>query len=220
MKATRITLLAATILPCVALAEEQVFNFETESIAVETGAMTQSQTFTYTLTGDGDTDNMAWEVKDDGGAPSGKKVLAILKADAVDTGYPVALLKGKKYQEVDVSVRFKIVGGTVNQAAGLMLRAVDVDHSYIVRASAIDNSLVVLRVNKKQLTKLASTKINVGAGRWNSLRVTAKGAEMVIYYNDSKALTAKDDVYPLGKVGMITQADSATYFDDFKVVAP
>ena len=39
-------------------------------------------------------------------------------------------------------------------------------------------------------------------------------------FNDNKVLTTKDDVYPLGKVGMVTQADSATYFDDFKIVTP
>jgi hypothetical protein len=220
MKAKRIIWLVAAALPCVAFAEEEVYDFENEAVSETETAVKQSQHFIFTLTGDGDTDNLAWEIKQDGGAPSGKKVLAILKADAVDTCFPIVLLKGKKYQDFDMSVKFKIVGGTVNQAAGLMFRAVDVDHSYFVRASAIDNSLVLMRVKKKERTKLNSAKISVGVNRWNSLRVTTHGSEMIVYFNDSKVLTTKDDIYPLGKVGMLTQADSSTYFDDFKIVTP
>jgi len=217
MKLQRILWLIILFLPCAVFGEEAVYNFETEAIMDTEGPVRQCKQFVFTLTGEGDTDNLDWQIKEDAGAPSPKKVLAILKADAVDTGYPMALLKGKRYQDVDVSVKFKILGGNVNQAAGLVFRAVDSDHGYFVRISAIDNSVVLMRVNKKQLNKLGSGKVSVGLNRWNSLRVEAKGIEINVYYNDTKLFTVKDDVYPLGKVGMVTEADSMTYFDDFTV---
>src|SRR5262245_15008644 len=161
MKAQRILWLAAVLLPCVAFGEEMVYNFENEAIN-DAGAVKHGKEFVCTLSGDGDTDNMDWQIKEDSSAPSPKKVLAILRADAVDTGFPMALLKGKKYQDVDLSVKFKILGGNVNQVAGLVFRAVDADHGYFVRASALDNSVVMMRVNKKQLTKLGSSKVSVG----------------------------------------------------------
>ncbi len=218
MKTDRILLFASLLLSASLLRAQDVYNFEGESIkeSAET-AIKQSQHFVFTLTGDGDTDNMVWEIKQDGSAPSPKNVLAIVKADAVDTGFPMALLKASKFQDFDLSVKFKIVGGNVNQAAGLVFRGVDADHCYFVRASAVDNSVVLMKVNKKQRTKLASAKVNIGTGRWNSLRVVTRGSEMDCYYNDTKVFTAHDVDYPLGKVGMVTQADSITYFDDFTV---
>jgi hypothetical protein len=204
--------------PLMAVGQERAFHFDNETITHPEGKAAQSQNFIFTLTGDGDTDNHQWEIKEDSGAPSPRNVLAITKAEAVDTCWPIAFLKGaERYQDSTVSVRFKIVGGTVNQAAGVIVRARDADHSYLIRASALDNSVVLLRVNKKDRARVANARANVSANRWHTLRVVMKGAEFECYLNDTKVFTAKDTTYPLGKVGMISQADSSTYFDDFTV---
>jgi hypothetical protein len=79
---------------------------------------------------------------------------------------------------------------------------------------------VLLRVNKSERTKLASAKATVGVNRWHTLKVSCKGAELTCYFNDNKVFTAKDAVYPNGKVGVIGQADSVTHFDNFTVALP
>ena len=203
--------------PWLAAAQDS-FSFEGETVEHPEGKASQSQHFLFTLTGDGTTDNCEWVVKEDASAPSPKSVLAILRADAVDTCWPMGLLKGaKRYQDFTVSVRFKVLGGTVNQAGGVVFRAVDADHCYLVRASALDNSIALYRVNKAERHKLGTAKANVSTDRWHKLGVTAKGSELQVFFNDAKVLTTKDAVYPLGKVGVCTQADSVTHFDDFTI---
>ena len=200
-------LLATFLFPAALPAEEEVYRFEGETITDEPGKPAQSQNFIFTLTGDGDTDNCVWEIKEDSTAPSPKHVLAITKADAIDTSFPMALLKGKekRFQDCTISVKFKITKGTVNQAAGIVFRAVDADHCYLARVSALDNSISVLRVNKKVRQRVATGKVSVPVNRWNALKITLKGTEMSFFLNDNKVLTAKDDVYPSGKVGLVTQ---------------
>lgn len=217
---TNLILLAASFLASGALAQEEVYEFESETITHPEGKASQSENFVFTLTGDGTTDNCEWTVKEDSSAPSGKKVLAIVSGDAIDTCWPIGFLRNKQYQDCVVSAQFKIVGGNVNQAGGLIFHARDADHSYLLRASAKDASLVLMRVNKKERTKLGSGKIAIAPNRWYNIKVVCKGTEIECHFNGAKVFSAKDAVYPVGKVGVISQADSVTHFDDFKVMVP
>lgn len=176
----------------------------------------------FTCTMGGSTDNQIWEIQETSGAPSGKKVLAITKGEAIQTVFPVALLRGKenKFQNVEVSVKFRILGGTVGRAGGLAVRAVDVDHCYLVCASALDNTIVMYRINKEEHTKIGSGKANVSDKRWHTIKVVAKGGEMECYFNGSRVFGVSDATYLSGKVGLVSHADSVTQFDDLTVSVP
>lgn len=196
----------------VGLARDLTVNFEDQTVGQEPSHLV------LTLTGEGTTDNHEWRVIEDASAPSPKKALAILKADALDNGYPAALVRGQKFQNFEATLRFKITGGTVNQAGGMIFRAVDVDHSYLLRASAIDNSLVLLKaVNRRERAPLASGRVTVGKDKWHTLVVRARGSEIQCHFNGARIFTVNDTTYPSGRIGFLSQADSATGFDDLIV---
>src|ERR1051325_4368898 len=162
-------LVLLALFSCGPVQAQQTFNFDDEQSSL-------SQ-FIFTLNGDGDTDNSVWKIEQVSDAPSPKQALAILKADALESSFPMALLKGVKIQDFDASVKFKIAGGTVGQSAGLVVRAVDADHCYVLKASVHDNSLTLLKVNKQTRTKLCSGRIGIHLNHWHTLRITARGTK-------------------------------------------
>lgn len=218
MKCSFVTTLVAVLVPWASVTAQLTLDFEGDA------AGSEPESLIFTSTKGGTTDNHVWQIQEASGAPSGKKVLAITQGEAIETVYPVALLRGREhsYQNVEVIVQFRILGGTVGQAAGLVVRAVDVDHSYIVRASALDNSIVLLKINREEHTRIGSGRATVSPNRWHTLKLVAKGAQIECFFNDSRVFSATDATYMLGKPGLASHADSVVQFDNFTVntVAP
>jgi hypothetical protein len=94
---------------------------EPSRIDFETGALEAPPLgFTAELTGKGKP--VRWVVLEDPSAPAGPKVLAETSGDSTSNRFPLAVLDGFEAKDVEVSVRFKPVAGTVDQAAGLVVR--------------------------------------------------------------------------------------------------
>ena len=164
-----------------------------------------------------------WVIQEDGG----NKVLAQTGADSTRARFPIAALADVTAADVDLSVRFKPVSGRVDQAAGLVWRYRDEDNYYIVRANALENNVVIYKVDKGKRTDLPvkgegrtyGKKAEVPAGQWSTLRVVANGPRFEVYFNGTKLYEVEDTTFTqAGKVGVWTKADSVTQFDDLTVV--
>jgi hypothetical protein len=164
-----------------------------------------------------------WIVQEDGG----NKVLAQTDADGTRNRFPVAVLSDVSTADVDLSVRFKPISGRVDQAAGLVWRYRDQDHYYIVRANALENNVVLYKVENGKRTDLPvkgegrtyGKKSDVPGGQWSTLRVVAAGPRFDVYFNGNKLYEVEDTTFTqAGKVGVWTKADSVTQFDDLTVV--
>ena len=95
----------------------------------------------------------SWMVVEDFTAPSGGKVLAQTSTDKTSFRFPLCVYDGFTAPDVTVSVSFKPVSGTVDQAAGLVARYRDKDNYYVVRANALENNVRLYKVergNRKQ----------------------------------------------------------------------
>ena len=75
-------------------------------------------------------------------------------ADSTRSRFPVAVLSDVTAADVDLSVRFKPVSGRVDQAAGLVWRYQDEDNYYIVRANALEDNVVLYKVENGKRTDL------------------------------------------------------------------
>ncbi len=172
--------------------------------------------FTFGRTGKGATG--VWVVKADQGAPSGANVLAQTDGDDTDYRFPVAIADAPSLADLRLSVKCKPVSGKVDQACGLIFRAVDADNYYLARANALENSVNFYRVVKGRRTQLAGWHGKVKGGVWHDLRIDAKGAHVDVYYEGKKVIDAQDTTFQnAGRVGVWTKADSVTYFDDLTV---
>lgn len=155
------------------------------------------------------------------------KYVAQVDPDNTRSRYPVAVLADLTAADVDLSVRFKPVSGRVDQAAGLVWRFQNEDNYYIVRANALENNVVLYKVEKGRRTDLPvkgegrtyGKKAQVPSGQWSMLRVVAAGPRFAVYLNDSKLYEVEDSTFSeAGKVGLWTKADSVTQFDDLTIV--
>jgi hypothetical protein len=155
------------------------------------------------------------------------KYLAQVDADNTRTRFPVAVVSDISAADVDLSVRFKPVSGRVDQAAGLVWRFQNEDNYYIVRANALEDNVVLYKVESGKRTDLPlkgegrtyGKKSEVPSGQWSTLRVVANGRLFEVYLNGSKLYEVEDATFSKpGKVGVWTKADSVTQFDDLTLV--
>jgi hypothetical protein len=164
-----------------------------------------------------------WIVQSDGT----NKVLAQADPDSTRSRFPVAVMSDITAADVDLSVRFKPISGRVDQAAGLVWRYQNQDNYYIVRANALEDNVVLYKVEGGKRTDLPvkgegrtyGKKSEVPSGQWSTLRVVANGRLFEVYFNGSKLYEVDDATFSKpGKVGVWTKADSITQFDDLTVV--
>jgi hypothetical protein len=168
-----------------------------------------------------------WQIVQDATAPSPPFVLAQMSPDRTAGRFPIAVWDGPSIRNGDLSVAFKTVSGTVDQAAGIVWRYQDANNYYIVRANALENNVVLYKVENGVRLSIApkgmpsrsyGVKHDVPKGKWNNLRVTFRDTQFVVYFNGEQVFETDDRTFDkAGKVGLWTKADSVTYFDDFSV---
>jgi hypothetical protein len=180
--------------------------------------------FTTALTGQGNPG--VWSVTVDNAAPQQGNVLAQTDADATGYRFPLCVYDKLSAKNADISVKFKTVSGDKDQVAGLLWRYRDKDNYYMARANAIENNVVLYKMqNGKREALLLKGGINsygkkaqVPAGQWNTLRVVATDNLFTVYLNGTKLYDVEDMTFTdAGKIGVWTKADSVTYFDDLEV---
>jgi len=94
--------------------------------------------FTFWRTGDGDVGD--WRVLEDPSA-SDRQVIAQMSKDPTDYRFPLAVYRPISAKNVDVVLRLKPVGGTVDQAGGIIVRLTTPDDYYVVRANALEDNV-------------------------------------------------------------------------------
>jgi hypothetical protein len=163
-----------------------------------------------------------WVVQVDGT----NNVLAQTDPDSTRARFPVAVISDLTAADVDLSVRLKPISGQIDQAGGLVWRYQNQDNYYIVRANALEDNVVLYKVEGGKRTDLPlkaegrtyGKKIEVPVGQWSTLRMVANGRLFEVYFNGSKLYEVEDDTFAgPGKVGLWTKADSVTQFDDLTV---
>ena len=183
--------------------------------------------FSTALTGAGGP--VHWEIKEDATSPSGKKVLAQTSADPTDYRFPLAVLNDVNAADVELSVRIRPVSGRVDQGAGLIWRYQNDNNYYIVRANALENNVVLYKVQNGRRTDLPLRGLGrtygkpatVPSGQWSVLAVTARGSQFQVSFNGQKLYDVDDTTFTSpGRVGLWTKADSVMYFDDFTITIP
>jgi hypothetical protein len=190
----------------VGMAQSAQYNFESDAAGKPPAG------FTSYATGGGPAGK--WLVKQISDAPSGKQVVEQTDADPTDTRFPVLIADKGEYADLDVTVKGKAISGKVDQGIGLVFRFRDPNSYYIVRANALENNFRLYRMVNGRRLQFAGANVKVASGKWNTLRVVAKGDRIACYFNGKVLIDARDKTYTTGKVGLWTKADSVIEFDD------
>ncbi len=168
-----------------------------------------------------------WAIVSDESAPSQPNAFAQLSSEPARAQFPLALFEGASLENGEIEVKFKPVSGEVDRAAGLVWRYRDENNYYIVRANALEDNVVLYKVEGGKRTSLAPKGTPAGtygvdrevpAGRWSALKVVVEGSKFTVLFDGEKLFDVEDGTFTgAGRVGLWTKADSVTYFDDFEV---
>jgi hypothetical protein len=169
-----------------------------------------------------------WEIVRDDSAPYPPFVLAQTSHDDTAGRFPLAIWDRAAFRDGEISVAFKAVGGTVDRAAGIVWRYQNPNNYYIVRANALENNVVLYKVEKGVRESIApkglpsrayGVKHEVPSGRWNVLKVACKDNVFTVFFNGEQLFQVEDQTFRgVGKTGLWTKADSQTYFNEFTIV--
>ena len=160
-----------------------------------------------------------WIVQAASDAPSPPNVLAQDDPDRTDGRFPVAVAESPEYGDVRVSVRCKLISGTVDQACGIVWRYRDANNYYVARANALENNVRLYYVLDGRRQQIKGWNGTVRPGVWHELRADMRESRIEIYFDGSRVIDARDTRFAMaGKVGVWTKADSRTLFDDLSAV--
>jgi len=215
----RLTALLACAPALMSLAPAAELNFDKE----KTGPAPRD--WTVAMTHEGGLPK--WEIIADPSAPSRPNVLAQVSTDNTSGRFPLAIYEKASLRDGAVSVRFKAVSGERDQAAGIVWRYQNPDNYYIVRANALENNVVLYKVEGgKRISleprgtpaKTYGVKHTVPKQTWCTLKVNFSGPQFAVFFDGSKIMEVEDSTFAsAGKTGLWTKADSVTYFDDFLI---
>lgn len=161
-----------------------------------------------------------WEVVADDSAPSKPNVLK----QSGEATFAWAAKTDEKIKDGVAEVKFKAVSGKEDQAGGIVFRFLDGNNYYVVRANALEDNVVLYKVEKGKRTALDIVGRKGGYGvaapvakaQWHTLRVTFAGNAFAVVLNGKKLFDVQDDTFKAaGKVGLWTKSDSVMLFDDF-----
>jgi len=171
--------------------------------------------FAFALTGNGPIS--AWKVVPDPTAAA-QKAIAQTSQDRTDYRFPLAIYQLVSARNVDVVVRFKPVGGTVDQAGGVAVRLADPDDYYVVRANALEDNVRFYRVVSGSRQQIQSANLKVAANQWHTLGLRAEGDRFTVSFEGKPLFTAQDSTFANpGKVALWTKSDSVTHFDTIAI---
>ncbi|MGD0536562.1 MAG: family 16 glycoside hydrolase [Verrucomicrobiota bacterium] len=173
--------------------------------------------WTVAVTGGG---TPRWTVVRDASAPSKPNVLE----QSGQAKFALCLKDQPEFRDGSVRVRFKPVAGKEDQAGGVVWRYRDSENYYVCRANALENNVVLYKVENGKRSPLDivgrkdgyGVKVAVAAGRWHTLGVSFAGTRFQVWFDGRKQFQVEDATFgEAGKVGLWTKADSLTRFDDF-----
>jgi Galactocerebrosidase, C-terminal lectin domain len=158
-----------------------------------------------------------WVVVSDASATDGRAIEQS-STDQTDYRFPLAIYKPLSAKNFDVSLRFKAVVGSVDQAGGIALRLIDPDNYYVLRANALEDNVRFYRVTNGRRVQIAGVNTKVTANEWHALGLKAEGERFTVMFDGKEQYQATDNsITAAGKVALWTKADSVTRFDRVEI---
>ena len=181
--------------------------------------------FSVSKTGDGS--DSIWTVEDRVTGTQKSKVLIQSSADSIRSRFPLCVYQEFSARNLDISVNFLPLTGSIDQAGGIVWRYQDENNYYVVRANALEDNVVLykmengIRSDLKPIGAGVSSygeEVFVPVGQWSTLKVVVNDDRFAVSLNNDHLFDVQDETFQgIGKVGLWTKADSVTAFDNLLI---
>ena len=196
-------------------------NAAAQTVTFETDTPGQPpRDFEFGLAGEGGPGR--WQVVADKSAAGGK-ALAQLSTNTAANRFLVAIYNPTTFANGEITVRCKPVGGKVDQACGVIVRAVDPRNYYIARSNALEDNVRFYRVRNGQRQQLATAdNVKVASGQWQTLVLRVEGNRYTVTFNGKPLHTTTDSTTAEprpteGRAGLWVKSDSVSHFERIEI---
>ena len=135
--------------------------------------------------------------------------------------FPIAVAQNvDNFTDGAISMRFKLIGGTLDRCAGILFNVKPNGDYLAVRFNGTEDNLVLWTFNngKRSFVKRGSENVPLELGTWHDMKVEISGTQLRGYL-DGKLLLEHTLPEPVsGKVGLWSKTDSMSELADFTVV--
>ena len=132
-------------------------------------------------------------------------------------GFAVAVLSTAQYQDVELSVRLKAVGGS--RTAGLVWKYQDPLNHYAVQLDLAKQVLAMYRVSSGNRIRLDhEDDLELDPDAWHSLKILQRDGHIRVYLGGIRVFGEPDRLTKSpAAVGVWSSGDTSVMFDDFRV---
>jgi hypothetical protein len=136
--------------------------------------------------------------------------------------FPIAVAKDvDDFQNGEISMRFKLVGGTLDRCAGILFNVKPNGDYLTVRFNGTEDNLVLWKFEqgKRSFVKKGVENVPIAMNTWHDMKIVVKGTQLEGWLDGRKLLDYTLPAPVTGKVGLWSKTDSMSEFDDFGVRA-
>jgi hypothetical protein len=134
--------------------------------------------------------------------------------------FPYAVAKEiPDFQDGEISMRFKIVAGQLDECAGILFNLKPNGDYLTVRFNGMEDNVVLWTFNKgtRKFVKRGSPNVPLARNQWHTLQVSVHGTNLQASLNGQHLLDFTLTEPVSGRVGVWSKTDSVSYFDDFTI---
>lgn len=134
--------------------------------------------------------------------------------------FPYAVAKEiEDFHDGEISVRFKLVAGQLDQCAGILFNLKPNGDYLTVRFNGKEDNVVLWTFNqgKRSFVKKGSENVPLAMNQWHTLQISVHGTSLQASLNGKHLLDFTLAEPVSGKVGLWSKTDSVSYFDEFTV---
>lgn len=157
-----------------------------------------------------------WAVVADPSAPSPPHAFGVTKTENVGGTLNLALVEDAAWADVEVDLALRAVGGHETVGGGLVWRLRDTNNYYVARWKR--GNVRVYVVDGGHRTRIASADVDADPDAWHTLSVAMESDRIEIAFDGVALIEVMDTTHAAGgRVGLWTQADAVTSFDDLRI---
>jgi len=170
--------------------------------------------FDFRLTGEGELGK--WTVVSDPTTATGFAI-EHLSADQHEDRFPLAIYKPLSLENIELTVRFKIISGTM-QTAGVAVGVRDSGNYYAVSASALEQRVDLYLFVNGTMKRLESADADIVRDRWYTLGLIANDDHFTVSLDRKVLFTTFDrSRMKSGRIALWTREDNITRFDQIEI---
>ncbi|MEA2604756.1 MAG: hypothetical protein QOF89_5748 [Acidobacteriota bacterium] len=134
--------------------------------------------------------------------------------------FPYAVVQGvDDFHDGEISMRFKLVGGALDQCAGILFNLKPNGDYLTVRFNGKEDNLVLwtFEKGKRSFVKKGVKDVHIPFKEWHAMKIVVHGTQLEGWLDREKLLDYTLAAPVAGKVGVWSKTDSISEFADYGV---